>query len=153
MWRVRIICFQATIEEAWTQGRPSVLTHRLVRVSLWASQSAVLPLEDWRKAHTPPAKLAAWQKLNQTPPVFTKCHYVQNKLPPTCKHVWTSEECASEEILSDRPAGSGLEPPRDGYPCGTDAAPHKDAEFEDVWFFSSYVLVYAEHEYQFRGFY
>lgn len=40
-------------------GEAVGLTHRLVRVSLWVSQRAVLPLEDWRKAHTPPAKLAA----------------------------------------------------------------------------------------------
>lgn len=55
------------------------LTYWLIHVVLSAGESVKFPPESWQQAHTPPAKLAAWQSLgsrqssNQTHPMFTKC--------------------------------------------------------------------------------
>lgn len=69
------------------------MTHWLIHVRLLASESVMFPLEDWRKAHTPQAKLATLQKLgtsqsaNQTHCMFTKWHYLEKTLPR--KHIPT----------------------------------------------------------------
>lgn len=93
-------------------GEAFALTCWLIYTGLLASRSVVFPLEDWRKAHTPPAKLAAWPKLNQTHPVCLQNVIMsqktkKEKLPPTYKQVWTLEECVHEKILSYRSTGSG----------------------------------------------
>lgn len=72
-------------------GEAFALTHCPTHVCLLATQSAVLPLEGWRRAHSPQAILATSQKVGGEPELESNppCVYKMSLCTKTSSHTQT----------------------------------------------------------------